>query len=92
MPDAERLAVVFPEDEKLEISDVSEVKQILEKLKSSLEKEDYDSSDVLGEKLQKYLFTEDMTPLVEKLSNQILLLETEEALESIDTIRTRLGD
>ena len=88
----ERIATVLPKEEKVIITDYEEVINCLEEMKAGLEKEDYDTADAVCEKIQKYQFPEDVKGFVEQLANQILQLETEEALDTVCKISRMIGD
>ena len=88
----ERIASVFPKEEKVIVADFGEVRDCLEELKTALEKEDYDTADAACEKIQKYQFSDEIAKVVEQLANQILQLETEEALDTVCMISKMIGD
>lgn len=89
----ERIATILPpEEEKLPIEDIGEITAYLEKLKTGLENEDYDTADSVCEELQRYQYEEEVQVLVDELAQRILNLETEEALERINIIRNAVED
>ena len=85
----ERIAVIIPKQEKEKAADES-TKVYFTMLKNSLENYDFDSADMLSNELQKYQFADSIQPLVDKLINQILQLEADEAIVTIQEIEAGL--
>ena len=85
----DRIAVIIPKQEKEKAADES-TKVYFTMLKNSLENYDFDSADMLSNELQKYQFADSIQPLVDKLINQILQLEADEAIVTIQEIEAGL--
>ncbi len=85
----ERITVIIPKQEKEKAADES-TKVYFTMLKNSLENYDFDSADMLSNELQKYQFADSIQPLVDKLINQILQLEADEAIVTIQEIEAGL--
>lgn len=83
---------VLAEDEKKTGYDVFEVQALLDFLKQSLEEMDYDTADELMEKLMVYLYEGEVKGKMEALNVQILNLQTEDALQSIQEVKKVLQD
>lgn len=71
------------EDGEKQGYDVYEVQALLDFLKQSLEEMDYDTADELMEKLTAYRYEGDIKEKMDALNVQILNLQTEEALQTI---------
>lgn len=81
----ERLGELFFEaEEKEEAGDT--VKAYFEMLKIYLLNFDMNSADMLTKEIQKYHYSEILSPLVDKLINQMFHLETDKAVETINEI------
>lgn len=78
----ERLAVLFPEKELKEFTpeDAPQIRSLLYMLKGALQERDYDSADYLAEQLGQYRFRGAMEEDMERLKEQILNLEAQQAL------------
>lgn len=83
---------ILAEDEKKTGYDVFEVQALLDFLKQSLEEMDYDTADELMEKLMVYLYEGEAKEKMEALNVQILNLQTEDALQSIQEVKKVLQD
>lgn len=81
----ERLAtILFEENVKEDAKDTE--KGFFEMLKIYLLNYDMNSADILNEEIQKYKYSDEIEPLVDKLNNQMFHLETGEAVETINEI------
>lgn len=83
---------ILAEDEKKTGYDVFEVQAFLDFLKQSLEEMDYDTADELMEKLMVYLYEGEAKEKMDALNVQILNLQTEDALQSIQEVKKVLQD
>lgn len=81
----ERLGKLFFEAEEKEEAGDS-VKAYFEMLKIYLLNFDMNSADMLTKEIQKYHYSEILSPLVDKLINQMFHLETDKAVETINEI------
>ena len=87
-----RMAALEPQKAKEQLSDMSDVLPLFEMLRQSLEQSDYNTSDYLVEKINAYAYPEKVQELVEQLCEQVLNLEDEDAVETIDQIMNRGED
>ena len=60
-------------------------------LRRNLENEDYDAADLVVNEIKKYRYPEEVEGLVRDLLAQVMELDTEEALQTIETIYTKAG-
>lgn len=83
----ERIATILPkEEEKEPISEIREILPYLEMLKVNLENENYDAADYLCERIKTYRYSDEIKVLVRKMSEHIMYLEAEEAIEVLEEI------
>lgn len=73
-------------DSETGASDISHLQELLEKLKNALEEWDYDIADTIMEELSKCRFDDSRQEKLALLKTQILNLQTEEALATIEDI------
>lgn len=85
----ERISVIVPKQEEKKTAEAG-MKPYFTMLKNSLDNFDFNSADMLSKELQKYQFADSIQPLVDKLVNQILQLEADEAVATIKEIETSL--
>ena len=85
----ERVAIMFPQ-KKLEIEDKTLVESYLEMLSNGLLQEDYDTADFIMEELKKYQYPEKVGILMDGLVGQILNMETDSAMDTIEKIMVML--
>jgi len=83
-----RISDVFPKEEKLEVINVDEVLLYFDMLAMNLQNGDYNTADFVCGELKKYKYPENIEPLVEKVMEQVLNLQAEEAVSNIDRIRS----
>ncbi len=88
----ERIETIFPKEDKVPVEDFGQITAYLAMLQTGLENEDYDTADFVSEKLQKYCYEDNLQALIDELTQKILTLETEAALEIIGSIKSTLGD
>lgn len=82
--------IVPPEEEKQQLESTAEIAPYFEMLKQGLEQEDYQTVDFLFEEIKKYQYEEELQKQVDKLEDQIMNLESEEAIETVNQIKTLL--
>ena len=83
-----RIETILPkEKEKVSVSSMDEVMSYLEMLRMNLENDDYNGADYVCDILQKYKFTEKVQAFMEELYNQVMNLEAEDAIITIDKIK-----
>ena len=85
-----RLEVLMPKNENRKLLNMEEVSPLFEMLRKSLSQEDYNMADYLIGKLEEYIFPDALQELMEMLGDQILNLEADEAIDTIDQVRDRL--
>ncbi len=89
----ERVATILPEsDDKLEIRNVEEICSFLEMLKSGLENADYGTADFVCQQIQRYTYPDAVQELVDELAAQVMNLEDEEAMVTIENIKKEIGE
>lgn len=87
----ERIAVILPKaEDKIQINSMEEVLPYFEMLKANLENNDYDTADFICNEIQKYEYPGVIQHLVEELANQVMNLEAEDAIITIDTIKGKV--
>ena len=82
----ERVAELFPE-EKQEIESIELLESYLDMLSMGLQQEDYDTADFVMEEIKKYQYSEKIQSFINELSGQVLNMESENAICSIDKIK-----
>lgn len=82
----ERLRILESGDSQKESADMERILPVLEELAEALRQRDVDLADELAEQLGKYEYTEEIQEKVDRLRQQILDLEPEEALVTIGTL------
>lgn len=85
----ERVEVLFPED-KQEPESKELVESYLDMLSMGVLQEDYDTADFVMEEMKKYQYSEEIQVLMNELIGQILNMESENAIETIEKIRNIL--
>ncbi|MBQ7067330.1 MAG: response regulator [Lachnospiraceae bacterium] len=84
----ERIASILPQEEKkVMLDNIDEVLPYFDMLKSNLENDDYNNADFISSEIQKYAYSEEIQPLVEQLASQVMNLEAEEAIITIEKIK-----
>ncbi len=83
----ERLRILESGDSKKESADMERILPVLEELAEALRQRDVDLADELAEQLGKYEYAEEIQEKVDRLRQQILDLEPEEALVTIGTLK-----
>ena len=86
---AERVAVLFVE-EKQEIESLDLIESYLDMLSMGLMQEDYDTADFVLEEIKKYRYTDEMQAFINELSGQVLNMESENAIDTIEKIKNIL--
>ena len=86
----ERLDVAMPVNEAGKAANTDEIIAYLDTLYSSLQNDDYDSADYLCGELMKYEYPDKIKDLVNKLSNNVMNLESEDAIIVIKYIKEEL--
>lgn len=85
----ERIASILPKSEKkVQIENMEEILPYFEMLKANLDGDDYNAADIVCAEIQKYEYGEEIRLLVEKLANQVMNLEAEDAIITIEKIMT----
>lgn len=82
----QRIATVLPQEDDKEITKIS--MDLLHMLRMSLKSEDYDTADLVCTELKKSRYAEKTQKLMDQLAAHILNLETKEAIEIIDKMRS----
>lgn len=83
-----RISAIFPKEEKMDVANVDEVLSYFDMLAMNLQNGDYNTADFVCGELKKYKYPENIEPLVEKVMEQVLNLQAEEAVSNIDRIRS----
>lgn len=83
-----RISAIFPKEEKMDVVNVDEVLSYFDMLAMNLQNGDYNTADFVCGELKKYKYPENIEPLVEKVMEQVLNLQAEEAVSNIDRIRS----
>lgn len=89
MKHKERISILVPKKEEKKTAG-KELNPYFGMLKNSLANFDFNSADMLSKEIQKYQFADSIQPLVDKLVNQILQLEADEAVATIKEIEAGL--
>ncbi len=82
-----RIETILSKEDKEEVSSMDEMLPYLEMLLLNLENDDYDAADYVCDTLKKYTYTEKIQPLMEELYNQVMNLEAEDAIITINKIK-----
>ena len=81
----ERVCVLFPEEaQELETTEL--IKSYIDMLHIGLMQEDYDTVDFIMEEINKYQYPKEMQILVDVLSAQVLNMEAENAIGTLEKI------
>lgn len=89
MKHKERISIIVPKKEEKKTVDEG-IKTYFTMLKNSLKNFDFDSADMLSKEIQKYHFEDLIQPWVDRLVNQILQLEADEAVATIKEIEDNM--
>ena len=89
MKHAERVAVLFVE-EKQEIESMDLIESYLDMLSMGLMQEDYDTADFVLEEIKKYQYSNEIQSFINELSGQVLNMESENAIDTIEKIKSVL--
>ena len=81
-----RLEILVPQEEKKDLQRLEEVMPLFVMLRQSIEKGDFNTSDYLMKKIEEYAYPAPLQARVDRLDDQILNLEDEEALGTIEEI------
>ncbi len=88
----ERLVAILPKTaDKVPIESLEEVLAYFEMLKHSLKNEDYSTADFICNEVEKYQYSEEIEKLKTITTNQILNLESEAAICTIDKLIDTIG-
>jgi len=83
-----RVEVIVPKScDKIQIQNMQEIVSFLEMLKMSLENGEYSTADVICEQIQKYQYTEEVQVLMNELSQEVMNLEDDEAIITLEKIK-----
>ena len=82
----QRIATVLPQEDDKEITKIS--MDLLHMLRMSLKSDDYDTADFVCAELKKSRYAEKTQKLMDQLAAHILNMETKEAIEIIDKMRS----
>ena len=85
----ERMLVLFPE-EKQKVESKELIESYLEMLGAGLLQEDYDTADFLMEEIKKYQYPKELQKRMDELAGQILNMETDHAMETLEKIKNIL--
>ncbi|MBQ3545997.1 MAG: response regulator [Lachnospiraceae bacterium] len=84
----ERISTILPaNDDKIVIENMEEVKGYFDMLYMALKDNDYDTADFVSNEIQKYLYPKEMQLIIDELIIQIINLDVEGAIESVDKVR-----
>lgn len=86
----EKLSILFPQEEKVEIFDMSEIIDKLENLKSAMEFLDVDTADELMNDLRHYQYSEEISIKMEELSQSVVNLDSEGAAILVEEILSKI--
>lgn len=86
----ERLREIIPQEEKRQLEHVQDIIPYFDMLLKALAQEDYQTADFVFSQINGYDFAGDLRHQVEQLGEQIMNLESEEALETIQQIKDSL--
>ena len=86
-----RLEILVPQEEKKDLQNMDEVLPLFVMLQQSVEKGDFNTSDYMMKKIKEYVYPETMQMAVDRLDEEILNLEDEEAVRTIGQILTQSG-
>lgn len=86
---AKRVSVLFVED-KQEIESMDLLESYLDMLSMGLMQDDYDTADFLIEEIKKYRYSKEIQSLVDELSGQILNMESDNGMETIEKMKSIL--
>ena len=83
---AERVSVLFLEEkEEMESKDL--IESYLDMLSMGLMQDDYDTADFIMEEIKKYKYSKEVQSLVDELAGQILNMESENAIETVERVK-----
>ena len=88
----EKLQAFIPQQEKQAIADMSEVIDLLEKLRYAMEDMDIDTSDEIMEQLRMYQFQENIQACIEKLGVAVTNLDSGEVAELVEHILIQIEE
>jgi len=88
----EKLKECVPKENKQEISDISEIISLLERLYSAMEELDIDVSDASMELLRQFTFAETVQSLIDELGVAVVNLDSELALDLISEIIKKIEE
>ena len=84
----ERIATILPQsDDKRSIENMEALSGYFDMLKLNLENNDYNTADFICGEIQKYQYPDQIQLLVNELAGQIMNLETDAAIVTIDKIK-----
>ncbi len=84
----ERIATILPQsDDKRSIENMEVLSGYFDMLKLNLENNDYNTADFICGEIQKYQYPDQIQVLVNELAGQIMNLETDAAIVTIDKIK-----
>ena len=84
----ERIATILPQSEdKRSIENMEVLSGYFDMLKLNLENNDYNTADFICGEIQKYQYPDQIQVLVNELAGQIMNLETDAAIVTIDKIK-----
>ena len=83
---AERVSVLFLE-EKEEMESKELMESYLDMLSMGLVQDDYDTADFIMEEIKKYKYSKEVQTFVNELAGQILNMESENAIETIERVK-----
>jgi len=83
----ERISTIFPKKKKEKVLDREELLAFLDMLTMSLERDDYDTADIVSEEIQKYEYSDGVQQLMTDLVEQVLNLETTQAMKTITMLK-----
>lgn len=84
----ERIKTIFPdEEEKADIQSMEEMSAYFDMLKVNLENNDYNTADFVCGEIRKYKYPDKLQILVDRLVEQVMNLEAEAAIGTIEDIK-----
>ena len=85
----ERVSVLFAE-EKQEIESKELIESYLDMLSVGLMQEDYDTVDFMMNEINKYQYPKELQKFVDELAGQVLNMETDNAVNTLEKIKSTL--
>ncbi len=86
----ERIATILPQsDDKADVDNPDQILAYFDMLKVSLQGGDYNTADFICGEINKYRYPDKIQPLVETLAGQVMNLQADDAIATLDEIRSQ---